>query len=51
MAGGYVYSLQYHILWCTKYRRRVLTGGIDETLKRYLRQLAEKYIDSQKERV
>ena len=22
---GYVYSLQYHIVWCTKYRRKVLT--------------------------
>ena len=27
---GYVYSLQYHIVWCTKYRRKVLTGGADE---------------------
>jgi len=40
---GYVYSLQYHIVWCTKYRRKVLTGGIDETLKRYLGQLADEY--------
>ena len=21
---GYVYSLQYHIVWCTKYRKQVL---------------------------
>jgi len=46
---GYVYSLQYYIVWCTKYRRRVLTGGIDETRKRYLCRLAEQYIDSRKE--
>ena len=21
---GYVYSLQYHLVWCTKYRKKVL---------------------------
>ncbi|WP_200803591.1 transposase, partial [Hespellia stercorisuis] len=21
---GYVYSLQYHIVWCTKYRKQIL---------------------------
>ena len=21
---GYVYSIQYHIVWCVKYRRKVL---------------------------
>ncbi|MBR3170470.1 MAG: transposase, partial [Lachnospiraceae bacterium] len=26
---GYVYSLQYHLVWCTKYRKKVLRGGID----------------------
>jgi len=40
---GYVYSLQYHIVWCTKYRRKVLADGIDETLKGYLLQLAQEY--------
>lgn len=24
---GYVYSLQYHIVWCTKYRKQVLKGN------------------------
>ena len=23
---GYVYSIQYHIVWCVKYRRKVLIG-------------------------
>ena len=32
---GYVYSLQYHLVWCTKYRRSVLTDGIDEIAKEY----------------
>lgn len=22
---GYVYSLQYHLIWCTKYREQILT--------------------------
>ena len=38
---GYVYSLQYHIVWCTKYRKRVLQDGIDTDLKRYLLQMAK----------
>ena len=29
MVGGYVYSLQYHLVWCTKYRKKVLKNGID----------------------
>lgn len=28
-----VYNLGYHIIWCPKYRRRVLQWGIDERLK------------------
>lgn len=23
----YVYSLQYHLVWCTKYRKKVLKDG------------------------
>ncbi len=33
---GYVYSLQYHIVRCTKYRRRVLTGDIEVRCKEML---------------
>ena len=40
---GYVYSLQYHIVWCTKYRRKVLTAGADEDCKELLPGLAEEY--------
>ena len=40
---GYVYSLQYHLVWCTKYRRKVLTGGADEDCKRLLQELAKEY--------
>ena len=40
---GYVYSIQYHIVWCTKYRRKVLMDGIDQELKDYLAQIAVEY--------
>jgi len=28
-----VYSCKYHVVWCPKYRRKVLTGKIEERLK------------------
>ena len=40
---GYVYSIQYHIVWCTKYRKQVLVNGIDTDLKSYLQQIADDY--------
>ena len=40
---GHVYSIQYHIVWCTKYRRNVLTDGVDADCKRLLGELAEEY--------
>ncbi len=40
---GYVYSLQYHIVWCTKYRKKVLSNGIDDDIKGYLNVLAKEY--------
>ncbi len=40
---GYVYSLQYHIVWCTKYRRKVLTGGADDDCKKLLQEIAKEY--------
>ena len=33
---GYVYSLQYHLVWCTKYRKKVLKDGIDVECKEML---------------
>ena len=38
-----MYSLQYHIVWCTKYRKQVLKDGLDDDIKRMLMQLAEEY--------
>ena len=40
---GYVYSLQYHIVWCTKYRKQILRNGIDEDVKSMLEEIAEEY--------
>ena len=37
---GYVYSIQYHIVWCVKYRHKVLLGDIDKKLKEILNQIA-----------
>ncbi|HYY77986.1 MAG TPA: IS200/IS605 family transposase [Actinomycetes bacterium] len=28
-----VYSAKYHLIWCPKYRRRVLVGGIDQAFE------------------
>ena len=40
---GYVYSIQYHIVWCTKYRNKVLVDGADTDLKKYLYTIAQQY--------
>ena len=40
---GYVYSLQYHIVWCTKYRKKILENGLDDEIKNYLLRLAKEY--------
>ena len=40
---GYVYSLQYHLVWCTKYRKKVLVDRLDTECKRMLQELAEEY--------
>ncbi len=36
-----VYSCKYHVVWCPKYRRRVLVQGVDERLKEIIHQVAE----------
>lgn len=38
-----MYSLQYHIVWCTKYRKKILVNGIDEEIKEYLNHMAKEY--------
>jgi len=38
---GYVYTIQYHIVWCTKYRHRILQGNIELKLKEIISGIAE----------
>lgn len=33
---GYVYSLQYHIVWVTNYRKPIFTGSIESDVRQYL---------------
>lgn len=38
-----VYSCQYHVIFCPKYRRKVLTAGIDDRLKELLHEKQSEY--------
>lgn len=38
---GYVYSLQYHLVCCIKYRRKVLVNEIEKSLKEILIELCK----------
>jgi putative transposase len=35
-----VYNCQYHVIWCVKYRRKVLVGEVETRLKEVLNQVA-----------
>lgn len=39
--AGAVYALKYHLVWCPKYRRPVLTPPVDARLKELLVETAE----------
>ena len=38
---GYVYSIQYHIVWCVKYRHKILVPTIEKRLLEILNIVAE----------
>lgn len=38
-----VYSCQYHVIFCPKYRRKVLVSGVDVRLKELILQKQEEY--------
>lgn len=40
---GYVYKIQYHIVWCVKYRKSVLSGDIKSTLLGVVSETASEY--------
>jgi putative transposase len=39
--AGSVYSLKYHLVWCSKYRRNVLVGTIADELRSLICQKAQ----------
>ena len=40
---GAVFSLKYHVVWCPKYRRSVLTPPVDGRLKELLAEVAAEH--------
>ncbi|WP_409373500.1 IS200/IS605 family transposase [Trichococcus palustris] len=36
---GYIYSLQFHLVWCVKYRRKVLVNQVEQSLKQIVRDI------------
>lgn len=40
---GYVYSIQYHIVWCVKYRHEVLFDEVEESVKEILQEIAQEH--------
>ena len=36
-----VYSCKYHVVWCPKYRRKVLVNGVDTRLKELIHEVCE----------
>lgn len=38
---GYVYSIQYHIVWCVKYRYKIITEQIENRLIEILTKIAD----------
>ncbi len=36
-----VYSCKYHVVWCPKYRRKVLVNGVDTRLKELITQICQ----------
>ena len=40
-AAGCVYNIYYHFVWCTKYRRQVLTGEVATYLQRLHKEIAD----------
>ena len=38
-----VYNCHYHVVFCPKYRRKVLTGGIDDRLKVLIQTCVERW--------
>jgi REP element-mobilizing transposase RayT len=44
-----VYSCKYHIVWCPKYRRKVLVDDVERRLKEIIKEVAEELLDTIKQ--
>jgi hypothetical protein len=42
ISNNVIYSCKYHVVWCPKYRRKILTDGVDVRLKDLLLEYAKK---------
>ena len=42
-ASHYKYLIQYHIIWCPKFRFSVLKGNVEDTLKQTLQKICNDY--------
>lgn len=42
ISNNVIYSCKYHVVWCSKYRRKILTDGVDVRLKDLLLEYAKK---------
>lgn len=40
---GYIYKLKYHVVWCVKYRHKILKNNIEEKLKELLINIAKEH--------
>ena len=38
-----VYSCKYHVVWCPKYRRKVLVNGVDVRLKELIEEICNEF--------
>ena len=36
-----VYSCKYHVIWCPKYRRKLLINGVDNQLKHIAKEVCD----------
>jgi putative transposase len=41
--AGVVFSLKYHLVWCPKYRRKVLVAPVDARLKELIAEIAAEH--------
>ena len=44
-----VYSCKYHVVWCVKYRRKVLVGEVETRLKELVEKIYEIFKEAHKD--